>query len=196
MSMQPSDLVVADVALWAMRYRLTLEQAIFVEAYRHDFDPVKALRIAGFAGRNGKALAMKLLNQRNIQAALKARNEELHCRAEEMREAVLKWTRDLLEADLDDIYDESNQLKPVAEWPEVWRKGLVRSLKVDAGADNSGRNRVKLSLTDRLNFLELLMRHLGMLGPRIKRNEDRKLLAAARAAQMSADQVPLRKLYK
>ena len=196
MSMQPSDLVVADVALWAMRYRLTLEQAIFVEAYRHDFDPVKALRIAGFTGRNGKALAMKLLNQRNIQAALKARNEELHCRAEEMREAVLNWTRDLLEADLDDIYDESNQLKPVAEWPEVWRKGLVRSLKVDATAENIGRNRVKLSLTDRLNFLELLMRHLGMLGPRIKRNEDRKLLAAARAAQMSADQVALRKLYK
>ncbi|MBO9432553.1 terminase small subunit [Sulfitobacter sp. R18_1] len=194
MSMQPSDLVVADVALWAMRYRLTLQQAIFVEAYRHDFDPVKALRIAGFPGRNGKALAMKLLNQRNIQAALKARNEELHCRAEEMRAAVLKWTRDLLEADLDDIYDESNQLKPVAEWPEVWRKGLVRSLKVDAGADNSGRNRVKLSLADRLNFLELLMRHLGMLGPRIKRNEDRKLLGAARAAQMSADQVALRKL--
>ncbi|WP_347568656.1 terminase small subunit [Sulfitobacter sp. DSM 110093] len=177
----------------AMRYRLTYQQAIFVEAYRQDFDPVKALRIAGFAGRNEKALAMKLLNQRNIQAALKARNEELHCCAEEMRESVLKWTRDILEADLDDIYDESNQLKPVTEWPDVWRKGVVRSLKVDAGASIKGRNVVKLTLKDRLNFLELLMRHLGMLGPRVKRNEDRKILARARKAQKRADRMALRK---
>jgi len=68
MSMQASDLVIPDVALWAMRHRLTPQQAIFVEAYRQDFDPVKALHIAGFVGRNKKALAMKLLNQRNIQA--------------------------------------------------------------------------------------------------------------------------------
>ena len=183
MSMQACDLVIPDVALWAMRHRLTPQQAIFVEAYRQDFDPVKALRIAGFAGRNEEALAMKLLNQRNIQAALKARNEELHCRAEEMREATLEWIRDMLEADLCDIFDPNERLRPVADWPVVWRKGLVHSVKVQSKPGQSATFEFQIKIRDRLRFLELLMRHLGMLGPRIKRNEDKKLLAAARAAQ-------------
>ncbi|MFG6665046.1 terminase small subunit [Sulfitobacter sp. 916] len=193
MSMQASDLVIPDVALWAMRHRLTPQQAIFVEAYRQDFDPVKALHIAGFVGRDKKALAMKLLNQRNIQAALKARNEELHCRAEEMRDSVLEGIREILEADLSDIYYENNQLKPVTEWPAEWRKGLIRSVKVYQDPDTKTRSVVKVSMRDRLNYFELLMRHLGMLGPRIKRNEDKKLLAAARAAQKNADRIALRK---
>ncbi|MFG6637505.1 terminase small subunit [Sulfitobacter sp. 1A12126] len=193
MSMQGSDLVIPDVALWAMRHRLTRQQAIFVEAYRQDFDPVKALRIAGFAGRDKKALAMKLLNQRNIQAALKARNEELHCHAEEMREEVLRWAAQMLKADLNDIFDPHDRPRPVAEWPVVWRKGLVRSVQVQSNPGKSTKVVLQIKIRDRLRFLELLMRHLGMLGPRIKRKEDKKLLAAARAAQKNADRMALRK---
>ncbi|WP_435988411.1 terminase small subunit [Sulfitobacter sp. SH24] len=193
MSMQASDLAIPDVALWAMRYRLTRQQAIFVEAYRQDFDPVNALRVAGFTGRDKKALAFKLLNQRNIQAALKARNEELHCRAEEMREAALEWIRDMLEADLSDIFDPNERPRPVADWPVVWRKGLVHSVKVQSKPGHNGTFHFQIKIRDRLRFLELLMRHLGMLGPRIKRNEDKKLLAAARAAQKNADRMALRK---
>ena len=193
MSMQASDLAIPDVALWAMRFRLTPQQAIFVEAYRQDFDPVKALRIAGFAGRDKKAIAFKLLNQRNIQAALKARNEELHGRAEELREKVLNWTVQMLEADLSDIFDLQSDLRPVAEWPVVWRRGLVRSVKVQSQPGKSTKIVHNIKIRDRLRLFELLMRHLGMLGPRIKRNEDRKLLASAWAAQMSADRMALRK---
>lgn len=193
MSMQTSDLVIPDVALWALRHRLTRQQAIFVEAYRQDFDPVKALRIAGFAGRDKKALAMKLLNQRNIQAALKARNEELHCRAEEMREEVLGWAAQMLKADLSDIFDPHDRPRPVAEWPVVWRKGLVRSVKFQSKPGKDTKVVLEIKIRDRLRLLELLMRHLGMLGPRIKRNEDKKLLAAAQAAQKNADRMALRK---
>ena len=193
MSMQARDLVAADVALSAMRYRLTRQQAIFVEAYRQDFDPVNALRVAGFTGRDKKALAFKLLNQRNIQAALKARNEELHCRAEEMREAALEWIRDMLEADLSDIFDPNERPRPVADWPVVWRKGLVHSVKVQSKPGHNGTFHFQIKIRDRLRLLELMMRHLGMLGPRIKRNEDKKLLAAARAAQKNADRMALRK---
>jgi phage terminase small subunit len=193
MSMLARDLAAPDVTLWAMRHRLTLQQAIFVEAYRQDFDPVKALRSAGFAGRDEKALAMKLLNQRNIQAALKFRNEDLRSRAEEMQDSVLEGIQEILEADLSEIYDEDNELKPVTEWPARWRKGLVRSVKVSQDPDTKTRSVVKISMRDRLNYFELLMRHLGMLGPRIKRNEDKKLLASARAAQMNADRMALRK---
>lgn len=193
MSMQPRDLVASDVALWAMRFRLTLQQAIFVEAYRQDFDPVKALRIAGFAGRDEKALAMKLLNQRNIQAALKARNEELHCRAEELREEVVSWAAQMLKADLSDIFDPHDRPRPVAEWPVVWRKGLVRSVKVNSKPGKNTKVVLQIKIRDRLRLLELLMRHLGMLGPRIKRNEDKKLLAAAQVAQKNADRMALRK---
>lgn len=193
MSMQTRDLVAPDVALWAMRFRLTLQQAIFVEAYRQDFDPVNALRIAGFTGRDKKALAMKLLNQQKIQAALKFRNEDLRSRAEEMRDSVLEGIREILEADLSEIYFESNQLNPVAEWPAEWRKGLVRSVKISHDPDTKTHSVIKISIRDRLKFFELLMRHLGMLGPRIKRNEDKKLLTAARAAQQNADRMALRK---
>ena len=110
-----------------------------------------------------------------------------------MREVALEWTRDMLEAELSDIFDPNERLRPVAEWPVVWRKGLVRSLKVQSKPGQSTKFEFQIKIADRLRFLELMMRHLGMLGPRIKRNEDKKLLAAARAAQLNADRMALRK---
>ena len=99
----------------------------------------------------------------------------------------------MLEAELSDIFDPNERLRPVSDWPVVWRKGLVRSLKVQSKPGHSTKFEFQIKIADRLRFLELMMRHLGMLGPRIKRNEDKKLLAAARAAQLNADRMALRK---
>jgi len=84
-------------------------------------------------------------------------------------------TREILERDLAEIYDQRNQLKPGTGWAVVWRRGIVKSLKVYLGAGNSERPVVKFTIKDKLDFLELIMRHLGMCGPRIKREEDRRV---------------------
>lgn len=83
-------------------------------------------------------------------------------------------TREILERDLAEIYEQSNQLKPGTGWVVVWRRGIAKSLKVYLGAGNRERPVVKFTIKDKLDFLELIMRHLGVLGTRIKREEDRR----------------------
>ncbi|MFD2741492.1 terminase small subunit [Sulfitobacter aestuarii] len=191
MTMQPRELAVSDVPLWALRYKLTLQQAYFVDAYLEDFDAVKAFRAAGFAGRDAQGLATKLLCQRKIQAALKHRHEDLRCRAEELKASLLAWMNAVLRADLRDLFD-AEQVKPVSEWPLIWRTGAVGSVTVRRSRDGKRGIGFQLDMTNRFKILKLMTRHIGMSGARIKRNEDRKILAHARAAQRRADRMPPR----
>lgn len=125
--------------------------------------------------------------RRNIQAALVYRNEDLHCRTQDLRNFVLSGLKEVLDANLADIFDEKNALKPVAEWPAVWLRWNMQLIKIHPGMRKGARGVVHLTLANRLKFLELMMRHLGMLGSRVKRNEDQKIMNAARAAQMRDD---------
>ena len=60
------------------------------------------------------------------------------------------------EADLADLFDGSNLLKPVDEWPPIWRQGLVTGVNVNH-VDG-----FKLKLSDRIRRIELIGKHVDV----------------------------------
>lgn len=70
------------------------------------------------------------------------------------------------EADLADLYDGRGDLKPIEEWPEIWRQGLVAGVEIDALYEGAGDDRrqvgfvKKIRLSDRLRRLELIGKHV------------------------------------
>src|SRR6185369_10974314 len=69
-------------------------------------------------------------------------------------------------ADLSDLYTNDGDLKPISEWPKVWRQGLVVGVEVEALFAGSGEERKqvghvkKIKLSDRLRRLELIGKHI------------------------------------
>ncbi|PIO96218.1 terminase small subunit [Pleomorphomonas carboxyditropha] len=89
------------------------------------------------------------------------------------REAVdagwlLRRLVDEASADIADLYDGEGQLKPIAEWPEVWRCGLVQGVEIEERFEGRGNAREqvgfvkKVRLSDRLKRLELIGKHIGV----------------------------------
>ena len=79
---------------------------------------------------------------------------------------VLARLIDEANADIADIYDAAGDLKPVHEWPAVWRRGLVAGIEVEALFEGTGDKRVhigyakKVKLSDRIKRLELIGKHV------------------------------------
>ena len=71
-----------------------------------------------------------------------------------------------MNADAADLYDASGRLLPVKEWPEVWRRGLVTTIRTTR-LYGRGENRSEeigvqtdVVLVDRARRLELLGKHI------------------------------------
>lgn len=104
----------------------------------------------------------------HAQPEIKARIGELLAAAAEKAKVdaayLLRRLHDEAEADLADLFADDGSLKPVREWPKVWRKGLVAGLDVEelreAGAVIGTVRKVKLS--DRVRRLELLGKHIDV----------------------------------
>ena len=77
---------------------------------------------------------------------------------------LLSRLADEADADLADLYDDAGALRPVKDWPTIWRKGLVAGMDVEevceAGAVVGIIRKVKLS--DRVKRLELIGKHVDV----------------------------------
>ena len=67
------------------------------------------------------------------------------------------------EADLADLFVD-NVLKPIEEWPKIWRQGLVAGLDTQELFADQAKigNKVKLRLSDRIRRIELIGKHIGV----------------------------------
>jgi phage terminase small subunit len=100
--------------------------------------------------------------QKRIAEAQAARR----ARTEVDSDFVLRRLIDEVNADAADLYDANNRLKPVKEWPEVWRRGLVSTIRTTTlygrGKDRGEEigEQIDIVLVDRARRLELLGRHI------------------------------------
>ena len=85
---------------------------------------------------------------------------------------VLTRLADEATADLAELYDDGGSLKPVAEWPLIWRQGLVSGLDVDEEFENGEKQGqvTKVKLSDRIRRIELIGKHVNV-GAFIERKE-------------------------
>lgn len=73
-------------------------------------------------------------------------------------------------ADLADILDEHGGVRPVADWPLIWRQRLVAGFEVTEMTVEGVKvgQTVKVKLSDRIKRLELIGKHVGVQRERLE----------------------------
>ena len=143
---------------------LTPKQAAFVGEYLKDLNATQAAIRAGYSERTASRIGPELLGktcvQEAIASALAARTQRTQIDADH----VLRRLAEQDAADLADIIDDDGTVKPISQWPAVWRRGLVAGIEVvTVGNAEKGLGEItKLKLADRMKNLELLGRHTAV----------------------------------
>jgi phage terminase small subunit len=144
--------------------KLTPKQARFVAEYLIDLNATQAAIRAGYSAKTAEQQGPRLLGNVGVQSAIA---EAQQARAERL-EVDADWvlTRLFLEADADlaDLYDDDGSLRPVKDWPDIWRKGLVAGVDVEEiRADGAVVGTVrKIKLSDRIKRVELIGKHVSV----------------------------------
>lgn len=147
---------------------LTAKQQRFVEEYLVDLNASAAARRAGYSVRTADAIGRENLGKPTVAAAIAALQQARSERTKIDADWVLRQLAAEKAADLADLFDDSGCLKPVAEWPEVWRRGPVIGVEAFEEYAGRGEDRVavgmvrKVKLADRTRHLELIGRHVDV----------------------------------
>lgn len=143
---------------------LPSKQVQFVAEYLLDLNATQAAIRAGYSEKTAYSQGQRLLKNVEVQAALSSAQSDRSERTKIDADWVLSRLADEADADIADLYAEDGSLRPVHEWPIIWRKGLVAGLEVEEvrteGAVVGTVRKVKLS--DRIKRIELIGKHIGV----------------------------------
>lgn len=140
---------------------LTDKQDMFCREYLIDLNATQAAIRAGYSEKTAPTIACENLIKPNVQeriAQLKAeRNEQVSIDAA----YVLKRLVEIDQMDVLDILNDSGDLKPISDWPSVWRTTLS-GLDIQAMSSEEGTAALmkKIKWPDKVKNLELLGKHV------------------------------------
>lgn len=147
-----------------MSNELTPLQARFVDEYLKDLNATQAAERAGSKAKNLRTAGAEFLANPNVAAEIDRRKLARSQKTQIDNEWVLQRLAMEADADLADIYQENGALKPISDWPEIWRKGLVQGVEhvevKDSEGNATGDFIVKVKLSDRLKRIELIGKHV------------------------------------
>lgn len=139
---------------------LTPKQQRFVEEYLIDLNATQAAIRAGYSERTAQEQSSRLLSnvmvREAIQEAQNKRTEQTQIDAA----YVLKRLVEIDQMDVLDIMDDQMKIRPVNEWPKVWRQYVVNLENLEL-SDGEGCFK-KIKWPDKVKNLELLGRHVSV----------------------------------
>lgn len=147
---------------------MTPKQQRFIEEYLIDLNATQAAIRAGYAESGARTEGARLLADADIAAAIVEAKSDRSKRTGIDAAWLLTRLADEAEADLNDLMDNDGKLKPVHEWPLIWRKGLVAGIEVEELWEGRGESREKIGmlhkvkLSDRVKRLELIGKHIDV----------------------------------
>lgn len=143
---------------------MTPKQQCFVDEYLKDLNATQAAIRAGYSAKTAAVTGHENLRKPKIAAAIAAKQQARSERTQIDADWVLKRLGEEVVADLGDLYAEDGKLKPIDQWPLIWRQGLVTGLDVDElTADGHKLGQVtKIRQSDRLKRLELIGKHVDV----------------------------------
>jgi phage terminase small subunit len=146
---------------------LTSKEQLFVDHMMVFSNAAKAARQAGYSETTadkkaplwvGKSRESCPLNKRHVWDAY---NENKAARSERLgldSDWVLGRLSQEVQADMSDIFVAGTfDVKPVHEWPEIWRTGLVAGYDV---MNNGGTLTTRIRFSDRTKRLEMIGKHV------------------------------------
>lgn len=141
----------------------------FAMEYIVDLNATQAYARAGYTAKGNAAEvnAARLLRKAQVQARIAELNAERAERTKIDADWVLQRLSEEMNADVADLYDDHGRVKPIREWPMIWRQGLVAgidSFQEQIGKDENGKpifgTAYKLRLASRDRRLEMLGKHV------------------------------------
>lgn len=140
---------------------MTPKQQRFAEEYIIDLNATQAAIRAGYSAKTASSQGERLLRNVEVAKAIAdaklARSEEAGINAA----WVLKRLAQEAFADLADLYDEHGRVKPVKDWPLVWRQGLVAGVEVETIGEGAG-HVTKIKISERIKRVELIGKHVDV----------------------------------
>ena len=143
---------------------LTPKQEAFCREYLIDLNATQAAIRAGYSAKGATVRGAQLLANRKVSEFIAAASAARAKRTEIDADWVLRRLADEATADLADILDEAGAIKPVADWPLIWRQGLVAGIDVheDMVDGVKAGQTVKIKLSDRIKRIELIGKHVNV----------------------------------
>jgi len=139
---------------------LTPKQQRFVEEYLIDLNATQAAIRAGYSEKTAKVIAAQNLSKLNVQEAI----EEAQSKRAEQTQIdaayVLKRLVEIDQMDVLDIMDDQMKIRPVNEWPKVWRQYVINLENLEL-SDGEGCFK-KIKWPDKVKNLELIGKHVSV----------------------------------
>ena len=138
---------------------MTPKQERFAQEYLVDLNATQAAIRAGYSAATAYSQGERLLKNAEVAAFVASAVEARAERTQVNADWLLKRLADEAEADVADLYNDDGTLKPVKDWPRIWRQGLV------AGVDTvseGGVSVLKVRLADRSRRLEMIGKHVDV----------------------------------
>lgn len=141
---------------------------LFPLEYIKDFNATRAAEEVGYSKKTARQAGARLLSKADIQKKINQLINERSERTKIDADWLLERLADEAEADVADLYTDEGSLRPVNQWPEIWRKGLVAGLDVHQEYSYEDGKRIpdglimKVKLSDRIKRLELIGKHVNI----------------------------------
>lgn len=168
---------------------MTPKQQRFVEEYLVDLNATQAAIRSGYSPNTAQEQGARLLSKAMVADAVRKAQADRTERTEINADWVLSRLGEEARADIADLFDDNYRLKPVPEWPLIWRQGLVSGIEVEELFEGRGEDREnigrlhKVKLSDRIKRIELIGKHIGVQAFRDRVEVDVSEDAAALLAQ-------------
>ncbi len=141
------------------------KQEMFCREYLIDLNATQAAIRAGYSEKTANAQSSRLLINVNIQNRIKELKLNRNERVEIDADYVLKRLVEIDQMDVLDILHDDGGIKPIHEWPKVWRTSLSGMDLAEMFESKDGERDLvgimkKIKWPDKVRNLELLGKHV------------------------------------
>ena len=148
-----------------MSNSLNAQQLRFIQEYLIDLNATQAAIRAGYSAKTAHSQGQRLLKHVDVSRAIAEAQYKRTQKTETDAAFVLTRLAAEVSADLADLYDDQGRLKPIKDWPLVWRQGLIAGVDIAEETGEDGKTTVtvrKIKMADRVKRLELLGKHISV----------------------------------
>ena len=139
---------------------LTPKQQRFVEEYLIDLNATQSAIRAGYSEKTANEQGSRLLANVSISEAIAEAQNKRTEQTQIDAAYVLKRLVEIDQMDVLDIMDDQMKIRPVNEWPKVWRQYVVNLENLEL-SDSEGCFK-KIKWPDKVKNLELLGKHVSV----------------------------------
>ncbi|MDU5747861.1 MAG: terminase small subunit [Haemophilus parainfluenzae] len=141
---------------------LTDKQEMFCREYLIDLNATQAAIRAGYSEKTSNEQGARLLANVSVQNRISELKAQRNDRIDVDADYVLKRLFEIDQMDVMDILLANGELKPIKDWPKVWRTTLSGMDVTEMAGDAAGLLK-KIKWPDKVKNLELLGKHISVM---------------------------------